>query len=131
MQELFEDGTILWRANIPVRTSENLPTICTYVLATNPERAREVLEPLSDQSLFVRTSAYTKAQVAQAHDSLARSPMDFHAAGEGLGPGGDIQINVFVPYLTPELLDWANAMPSGLVNLTPWLRHDYQAISPV
>ncbi|MGX1163564.1 hypothetical protein FBY31_4632 [Arthrobacter sp. SLBN-100] len=130
VQELFDDGTILRRTDIPVRTAENLPTICTYVLATNPVRAQEILEPLFKHSLLVRPSAYTKPQVSRTHNELAGSPFSFYAAGESLGPTGDIQINIFVPYLTPDLLEWAESTPSGLVSITPWLKHASEPLTP-
>lgn len=130
IQELFDDGTILRRTNIPVRTAENLPTICTFVLTTNPVRAREILEPIFKHSLLVRPSAFTKSQVSRTHNELAGSPFSFYAAGESLGPTGDIQIDVFVPYLTPDLLEWAESTPSGLVSITPWLKQASKPVTP-
>jgi len=121
MAELFQEGVVLWRVDVPVRTREDVPTLCTFVLASDVNRAREVLTPLHGHSLVIQQSSYSRTQIEQTEVSLSHAPWPFHAAGQGLGPTGEMEVRVYVPYLTSESVQWAESAPHGLVVLRPWL----------
>ena len=122
MDELFDDGSVLWRVDVPVRTREDAPTRCTFVLASDVNRARRILGPLHTNSLVIQQSSYSRAQIERTQASLSHAPWPFHAAGQGLGPTGEIEVRVYVPYLTSELVQWAESAPHGLVAFRPWIR---------
>lgn len=122
MPRLFDDGTVLWRVDVPVNTQANEPTTCTYVLASDAERARKILGPLYSHSLVVQASSYSRDQIDRAQASLAQARWFFYAAGQGLSSTGDIEIRVHVPHLTTELVRWAESQPEGLIALRPWIR---------
>ncbi|MFP5311797.1 MAG: hypothetical protein ACLGH7_05235, partial [Actinomycetes bacterium] len=122
MLRLFDNGTVLWRVDVPVSTQANEPTTCTYVVASDAERARRILGPLYSHSLVVQQSSYSRDQIDRAQASLAKARWVFYAAGQGLSSTGDIEIRVHVPHLTPELVQWVESQPEGLIALRPWIR---------
>lgn len=119
--ELCEDGSVLLRVDIPVRTRTNLRTVCTFILVSEQQRARRILSPVGTNSVHVRQSSFTTAQIDEVQNSLGKAQWPFYAAGQGLGPHGDMEIKIFVPYLTADILQWAESAPSGLVVLRPWV----------
>ena len=127
VEELIEQGVVLWRADIPVRTANDMRTVCTYVLAADPERAEQILGPIGGNSLLVRPSAYTKTEIDNVHRALGQATWGFHGVSEGLGPHGDMRITVFVSHLSQELLSWAGTTPAGLLELHSWINGNQPA----
>jgi hypothetical protein len=122
MAELFDEGSVLWRVDVPVRTREDVPTLCTFVLASDANRAREILNPLHRHSLVIQQSSYSKAQIELIQASLSRASWPFYAGGQDLGPTGEMEVRVYVPFLGSELVQWVESAPHGLVALRPWIR---------
>jgi hypothetical protein len=116
-------GVLLEPADL--RPSDN-QVIAYAVVYHGAAEMTAALRPTYGKRLCIGQSRYTAAQLAKAYHDL-----DFNAAvckaanvnttGHGLTPQGQVNYELSMPFVTPDLAKVADAQPAGLVLLQPWL----------
>ena len=99
------------------------------VAAGDPATVEARLRPQLGDRLCVVPSRWTKAQLDQAFDYLrARfTQWGIYQAGPRVDEGGQPSIRATLVRVTPEIAQWANDHPPGLLSLEPWLAPSHRS----
>jgi hypothetical protein len=95
----------------------------------DPAAVREAWQPFYKDHLCVYRSRYTHAELRAVYDAFdPRQPVWAGTAPDGIGigttltPQAEVRIDIELDYVTPAIAELATRQPTGLVNLSPWIK---------
>jgi hypothetical protein len=93
------------------------------VAAADREAVEAQLRPQLGDLLCVVTSRWTRANLAavRAHMQARWEEWNFYDLGESSREDGQAYLDAKLTRVLPEIADWANALPPGILTLDPWL----------
>jgi hypothetical protein len=87
------------------------------------EAVEAVLRPQLGQSLCLTRSRFSRAQIDQARAVIRqhRESWDLYLHSDTYDADGQESISASPIRVTPEIAEWADTLPAGLLTLNPWL----------
>jgi hypothetical protein len=96
------------------------------IAAADRDAVEAQLRPQLGDLLCVVTSRWTKAEVdsVRAHLDAHWDEWNLYQLGPSNDEDGQTHMAASLTRTLPEIADWAASLPSGIVALEPWLRHE-------
>jgi hypothetical protein len=94
------------------------------VAAADPDAVEALLRPQLGQLLCVVPSKWTTDELEAVRARLHEHHEEWNLYGSGFGSttdGGQAQITARLVRMLPEIAAWAATLPSGILDLEPWL----------
>lgn len=92
------------------------------VAAEDPDRVERALRPTFGSALCVVPSRYSREEIDRTLRQLREQqfwPMS--ASGRSAGEDGQATVTATFAWIEPEVADWAETVPDGLLDLDVWL----------